>query len=238
MVRMINLGGFFDGRPEDYASGARTPGRYRNERLAKAMAEIGMIDKVGFGIHDMVQVQRQRFLPLPDYEGSSPLRTVFNVYGQEIDANYSHWLMERTDLPIEHVLWLDRLQKKLKLSTAQVAELRRAGLVEGRSPKLHISVQMATATGQEVEYLNQRRPDVADYKTVLCKLLALGPQPRTKVDALLLPKLQLWIPELAKRKEYVKALLKEMSKEGRIQNIGGRTKAALWALVPNSSQSK
>ena len=238
MVRMINLGGFFDGQPEDYASGARTPGRYRNERLAKAMAEIGMIDKVGFGIHDMVQVQRQRFLPLPDYEGSSPLRTVFNVYGQEIDANYSHWLMERTDLPIEHVLWLDRLQKKLKLSAAQVAELRRAGLVEGRSPKLHISAQMATATGQEVEYLNQRRPDVADYKTVLCKLLALGPQPRTKVDALLLPKLQLWIPELAKRKEYVKALLKEMSKEGRIQNIGGRTKAALWALVPNSSQSK
>ena len=238
MVRMINLGGFFDGQPEDYASGARTPGRYRNERLAKAMAEIGMIDKVGFGIHDMVQVQRQRFLPLPDYEGSSPLRTVFNVYGQEIDANYSHWLMERTDLPIEHVLWLDRLQKKLKLSAAQVAELRRAGLVEGRSPKLHISAQMATATGQEVEYLNQRRPDVADYKPVLCKLLALGPQPRTKVDALLLPKLQLWIPELAKRKEYVKALLKEMSKEGRIQNIGGRTKAALWALVPNSSQSK
>jgi ATP-dependent DNA helicase RecG len=46
-------------------------------------------------------------LPLPDYEGSSPLRTVFNVYGQEIDENYSHWLMERTDLPIEHVLWLD-----------------------------------------------------------------------------------------------------------------------------------
>ncbi len=238
MVRMINLGGFFDGQPEDYASGARTPGRYRNERLTKAMAEIGMIDKVGFGIHDMVQVQRQRFLPLPDYEGSSPLRTVFNVYGQEIDANYSHWLMERTDLPIEHVLWLDRLQKKLKLSAAQVAELRRAGLVEGRSPKLHISAQMATATGQEVEYLNQRRPDVADYKTVLCKLLALGPQPRAKVDALLLPKLQLWIPELAKRKEYVKALLKEMSKEGRIQNIGGRTKAALWALAPNNSQSK
>lgn len=238
LVRMINLGGFFDGKPEDYASGERTPGRYRNERLAKAMAEIGMIDKVGFGIHDMVQAQRRRFLPLPDYEGSSPLRTVFNVYGQEIDENYSHWLMERTDLSIEHVLWLDRLQKKLKLDAAQVAELRRAGLVEGRSPKLHISAQMATATGQEVEYLNQRRPDVEDYKTVLCKLLALGPQPRTKVDALLLPKLQLWIPELSKRKEYVKALLKEMSKEERIQNIGGRTKAALWALAPNSSQSK
>ena len=237
LVRMINLGGFFDGQPDDYASGARTPERYRNERLAKAMAEVGMIDKVGFGIHDMVQAQRRRFLPLPDYEGSSPLRTVFNVYGQEIDENYSRWLMERTDLPIEHVLWLHRVQKKRKLDAAQVAELRRAGLIEGRSPKLYISAQLAVATGQEVEYLNQRRPDADDYKAALCKLLALGPQPRAKVDGLLLPKLQLWIPELAQRKEYIRVLLKEMSKEGRIQNIGGPTRAALWALTPNGESS-
>jgi ATP-dependent DNA helicase RecG len=238
LVRMINLGGFFDGQPDEYASGARTPERYRNERLAKAMAEVGMIDKVGFGIHDMVLAQRRRFLPLPDYEGSSPLRTVFNVYGQEIDENYSHWLMERTDLPIEHVLWLDRVQKKRKLDAAQVAELRRAGLIEGRSPKLYISAQLAVATGQEVAYLNQRRPDADDYKAAVCKLLAMGPQPRAKVDELLLPKLQLWIPELAQRKAYIKALLKEMSKEGRIRNIGGPTKAALWALVSDDATNK
>ena len=54
------------------------------------MAEVGMIDKVGFGIHDMVQAQRRRFLPLPDYEGSSLLRTVFTIYGQGIDETYSH----------------------------------------------------------------------------------------------------------------------------------------------------
>ena len=185
LVRMINLGGFFDGQPEDYASGTRTPGRYRNDRLAKAMAEVGMIDKVGFGIHDMVQAQRRRFLPLPDYEGSSLLRTVFNIYGQEIDENYSHWLMERTDLPIEHVLWLDRLQKKLRLDAAQVAELRRAGLIEGRSPKLHISAQMAVATDQEVEYLNHKGLDSKHYKGLVLGLLALGPQPRAKINAML-----------------------------------------------------
>lgn len=232
-VRMINLGGFFDGKPEDYASGARTPERYRNERLARAMAEVGMIDKVGFGIHDMVLAQRRRFLPLPDYDGSSVNRTVFNIYGQEIDTNYTHWLMERTDLPIEHVLWLDRLQKKQKLDAMQVAELRRARLLEGRSPTLHISAQVAVATGLEVAYLNQRRPDADDYKAAIYKLLTLGPQPRSKVDDLLLPKLQLWIPALPRRKEYIKTLLKELSKEGRIENIGGRTRAAMWALAPN-----
>jgi ATP-dependent DNA helicase RecG len=235
---MINLGGFFDGQPDDYASGTRTPARYRNERLAKAMAEVGMIDKVGFGIHDMVLAQRRRFLPLPDYEGSSPLRTVFNVYGQEIDENYSHWLMERTDLPIEHVLWLDRVQKKRKLDTAQVAELRRAGLIEGRSPNLHISAQLAVATGQEVAYLNRRRPDADDYKTAVCRLLALGPQPRTKIDELLMPKLMVWIAGAQERKKYIKDLLADMARQGTIRNIGKPTRGALWMLAAPMSANE
>lgn len=227
---MINLGGFFDGKPEDYASGERTPGRYRNERLAKAMAEIGMIDKVGFGIHEMVETQRRRFLPLPDYEGSTPLRTVFNVYGQEIDENYSHWLMERTDLSIEHVLWLDRLQKKLKLDAAQVAELRRAGLVEGRSPKLHISGQIAAATGQEVDYLNHKGLDSKHYKGLVLGLLALGPQPRTKINNMLLPKLPAAIAPGSSQKTYIKNLLQDMAREQLIENAGGATQAARWQL--------
>ena len=235
LVRMINLGGFFDGKPEDYASGTRTPGLYRNERLAKAMAEVGMIDKVGFGIHDMVQAQRRRFLPLPDYEGSSAVRTVFNVYGQEIDENYSHWLMERTDLPIEHVLWLDRLQKKHKLDAAQVAELRRAGLVEGRSPKLHISARMAVAMGQEVEYLNHKGLDSKHYRGLVLELLAFGPQPRAKINAMLLPKLPASIATGSSQRTYIKNLLQDMVREQLIENAGGATQAALWRLKPRGS---
>ncbi|WP_374353914.1 RNA-binding domain-containing protein [Limnohabitans sp.] len=230
LVRMINLGGFFDGQPDEYASGTRTPERYRNERLAKAMAEVGMIDKVGFGIHDMVLAQRRRFLPLPDYEGSSPLRTVFNVYGQEIDENYSHWLMERTDLPIEHVLWLDRVQKKQRLDAAQVAELRRAGLIEGRSPRLHISARLAVALGQEVEYLDNKGLDAKHYKALVLDLLALGPQRRAKINAMLLSKLPASIASDRSRKVYIKNLLQDMVREGSIENAGGATNAALWRL--------
>lgn len=230
LVRMTNLGGFFDGQPDDYASGARTPERYRNERLAKAMAEVGMIDKVGFGIHDMVLAQRRRFLPLPDYEGSSPLRTVFNVYGQEIDENYSHWLMERTDLPIEHVLWLDRVQKKRKLDAVQVAELRRAGLIEGRSPRLHISAKLAVALGQEVEYLDSKGLDAKHYKALVLDLLALGPQRRAKINAMLLSKLPASIASDHSRKVYIKNLLQDMVRDGSIENAGGATNAALWRL--------
>ncbi|WP_024539782.1 RNA-binding domain-containing protein [Comamonas badia] len=228
LVRMTNLGGFFDGQPDDYASGARTPERYRNERLAKAMAEVGMIDKVGFGIHDMVLAQRRRFLPLPDYEGSSPLRTVFSVYGQEIDENYSHWLMQRADLSIEHVLWLDRVQKKRKLDAAQVAELRQAGLIEGRSPRLMISAQLAVALGQEVEYVNHKGLDAKHYKALVLDLLALGSQRRAKINAMLLPKLPASISSERSRKIYIKNLLQDMVHEDLIENVGGATNAALW----------
>ncbi len=229
-VRMINLGGFFDGNPDDYASGTRTPERYRNERLARAMAEVGMIDKVGFGIHDMVQAQRRRFLPLPDYDGSSANRTVFNIYGQEIDTNYTHWLMERTDLPIEHVLWLDRLQKKLKLDTSQLAELRKAKLIEGRGSKLSITARLAIATGQEVDYVNNKGINAKHYKALVLELLALGAQPRQKINAMLQPKLPAAIATEKSQLQYIKNLLQEMARDQQIENVGGATRAAKWQL--------
>ena len=214
LVRMINLGGFFDGQPEDYASGTRTPERYRNERLAKAMAELGMIDKAGFGIHEMVKAQRQRFLPLPDYEGSSALRTVFNVYGQEIDENYTHWLMQRTDLPIEHVLWLDRLQKQRKLDATQVAELRKAGLVEGRKPNLFVSAYVANATETRTEYTRNKGLDNHYYKTlVLQHLREFKTASASELRDLLLTKLHDSLT-LAQKESKVKNLLTALRTSG------------------------
>jgi ATP-dependent DNA helicase RecG len=170
-VRMINHGGFFDGRPEDYFGGEHTPTRYRNDRLARAMSEIGMIDKAGFGIHDMVEAQRRRFLPLPDYEGSSANQTRFNIYGQAIDENYSKLLMERSDLPIEHVLWLDRIQKRLKLDARQIAELRAARLIEGRKPHWHVSATIAAATNAQSDYILNRGFNDDYYKRLMLERL-------------------------------------------------------------------
>lgn len=87
-LRLSNLGSFVDGKPEDYFTGERTPSVYRNPWLAVAMNNIGMIDKGGYGIGDMVRSQRKRYLPLPDFEGSTPNETAFNIYGQQIDENY------------------------------------------------------------------------------------------------------------------------------------------------------
>ena len=166
-LRLNNLGGFVDGRPEDYFEGRRTPEKYRNYRLVEAMRLIGMIDRGGFGIRDMVATQRKRYLPLPDYEGSSANQTVFHIYGQTIDKNYSQLLMERSDLPLEQVVWLDRVQKKHRIADDQAATLRRAKLIEGRKPNFFVSAHVADATNMRAQYTRNKGLTDHYYKTLI-----------------------------------------------------------------------
>jgi ATP-dependent DNA helicase RecG len=166
-LRLTNPGSFVDGRPEDYFDGSRTPEKYRNPRLVHAMRLIGMIDKGGFGIRDMVAAQRRRYLPLPDYEGSAPNQTVFNIYGQAIDENYSKLLMERADLPLEQVIWLDRVQKKHRIADVQANSLKRARLIEGRKPNFFVAAHVADATDTRAEYTRNKGLNDHYYKTLI-----------------------------------------------------------------------
>ena len=166
-LRLTNLGGFVDGKPEDYYIGERTPSVYRNPWLAVAMNNIGMIDKGGYGIRDMVASQRKRYLPLPDYEGSTQIETVFNVYGQQIDENYSRMLIERSDLPLEQVIWLDRVQKKHRIADVQAVVLRTAKLIEGRKPNFFVSANIAEATDTRTDYTRNKGLDDHYYKTLV-----------------------------------------------------------------------
>lgn len=45
-----NEGAFYEGQPIDYIAGHKTPRRYRNLFLAQAMAELNMIDTMGYGM--------------------------------------------------------------------------------------------------------------------------------------------------------------------------------------------
>jgi ATP-dependent DNA helicase RecG len=230
-LRLVNAGGFVDGRPEDYFGGGRTPRLYRNLWLASAMNEIGMIDKGGFGISDMVQIQRKRFLPLPDYLGSSPIETVFNVMGQTLSLDYSRLLMEQPQIDLATVLLLDLLQKGHTLSAAQRQQLRQRGLIEGRGARTTISAGVAAATGREAEYVHASGLDNEHFQALVRKMLALGPQPRAAINRLLLDKLPATIVGDERRRAYVKTLLQDMVRRGEIQNVGGQTKAARWGLV-------
>lgn len=59
-----NEGSFYEGTPDDYVLGERTPHRYRNPFLVQAMVELGMIDTMGYGIHRMHKGQAKRYFPL------------------------------------------------------------------------------------------------------------------------------------------------------------------------------
>lgn len=227
---LTNAGGFVDGRPEDYFGGGRTPNLYRNPWLAAAMDEIGMIDKAGFGISDMVRIQRERFLPLPDYQGSTASRTVFNVMGQSLSQDYSRLLMERPDIDLADVLLLDLLQKNLPLTSDQRRYLRDRGLIEGRGARVTISAGVAAATGREAEYVEASGLNDMHFRALVLKLLSTGPQPRTTINRLLLDKLPATIMGNGARRRYVTNLLREMARRGTIENVGGATKAARWAL--------
>lgn len=88
---------------------------------------------------------------------------------------------------------------------------------------------VAVATEQEVAYLNHKGLDSKHYKGLVLGLLALGPQPRAKINAMLLPKLPAAIA-LSSQKTFIKNLLQDMVREQLIENAGGATQAALWRL--------
>ncbi|KAA6337910.1 hypothetical protein EZS27_014038 [termite gut metagenome] len=60
-----NAGNFFEGTPEEYCLGEKTPKHYRNPWLVNAMFNLGMIDRLGYGIHSLYLSQRNRFFHYP-----------------------------------------------------------------------------------------------------------------------------------------------------------------------------
>ena len=233
-LRLTNLGRFVDGRPEDYFTGDRTPSVYRNPWLALAMNNIGMIDKGGYGIRDMVASQRKRFLPLPDYEGSTAAETVFNIYGQAIDENYSQLLMERSDLPLEQVIWLDRVQKKHRIGDDQAKVLRRAKLIEGRKPNFFVSAHVADATDTRAEYTRNKGLDDHYYKKLILQhIQKFRSVPAGELRDLLLNKLpdSLTITQKQVKIKNLLASLRVTGLEGLKIMTTGTGKGARWEIT-------
>lgn len=225
-----NEGSFFEGRPEDYIAGARTPRRYRNPFLAQAMAELNMIDTMGYGIHEMHVGQARRYFPMPDYDLSEPQAVKMTIHGRVVDPAYSRLLIQKTDLPLEDILALDRVQKKLPLNDEGVLRhLRKAGLIEGRKPNFHVSATVAEATGSKAEYIRTRAQGDAHYgKLVMDYLEKFGGATRQEVDDLLLPLLHGALTE-AQKANKISYLLTKMRRGGQIVNTGS-DKSPHWEI--------
>lgn len=187
-----NRGRFFDGSPEDYILGDKVPDDYRNPFLVQAMANIKMIDTEGFGIHKLYVKQKERFLPMPDYDKSDDNHVVLTLPGTIIDEDYSLMLMENADIDLATAVLLDKVQKGKgdQISEPALKMLRKRKLVEGRKSHLYVSKMVAKATNQEVNYtLTKGFDDAECIEWVVKALKDHGTLKRNQINELLWSKL-------------------------------------------------
>lgn len=233
-LEFVNVGAFFEGSPDDYVEGKKLPHHYRNPFLARAMSLLNMIDTMGIGIHDMHARQARRYFPLPDYDLSERDAVTLTIHGRVVDPAYSEWLMQKTDLPLTDILALDRVQKKLPISKEAATRLKRAKLIEGRRPNLHISSVVAAATGTKAEYIRTRSQNDAIYEKLLTDyLLEYGECSRSEIDELLQPVLSELLSENEKSNK-INNLLTKWRRAGVIVNKGS-DRASRWTLAEKKS---
>lgn len=225
-----NDGGFYEGVPADYLLGTKTPRRYRNPFLVNAMAELGMIDTMGYGIYQMHIGQARRYFPMPDYDLSEANVTRMTLYGGVIDQAYSEMLMLKTNLPLADILALDRVQKKLPVSDVMTKHLRHAGLIEGRKPNLYVSASVAKATDSKATYIRMRAQDDDYYaKLVMDYLRQYDHASKKEIKQLLLNKLSDALTEKQKSNK-INNLLTKLRLSGKIFNSGSDA-ASSWKIV-------
>ena len=229
LLTFDNCGSFFEGMPDDYILGDKTPDRYRNPFLVRAMSELYMIDRMGYGIKRMNEVQAKRYLPLPDYDLSNPEKVRLTMYGSVVDPEYTRLLLSNTNLPLADVLALDRVQKHMDIPNGVANRLRRKGLIEGRKPHLHVTPGIAAATDTKSEFIRAHSQDDVFYGRLVEQYLKkFGTSTRSDLDDLLEPKLGDELSAEEKRRK-VSKLLTAMRKSGVITNTGSR-RYSKWSL--------
>ena len=183
---------------------------------------------VGVGLVNTLKLksdeQKKRYFPLPDYSNSNLEKVILEIYGQEIDENYSKMLMENSELDLEAVILLDRVQKKLSITKDAAVLLRKQNLIEGRKPNYFVSAFVAKITGQKAAYTKNKGFSKIYYLDFLLKAInEHGSLSRKDIDDLLIDKL----PDIYNKKQKkvkVNNLIAELRRKGEIKNIGSDAK--------------
>ena len=94
----------------------------------------------------MFQSQKDRYLPMPDYDLTTSYEVILNLPGTIIDENYSLMQLAKQDMLQKDAVLLDQVQKGKPINDKAIKKLRKEGLIEGRKPHLYVSKQVAKAT--------------------------------------------------------------------------------------------
>lgn len=226
-----NYGSFIPGSVERVIQDDAPEEKYRNKFLATAMVNLNMVDTIGSGIRKMFLFQKARFFPMPEYDFSNN-RVKVTVIGKVLDMDYATVLARDSELTLEEIILLDKIQKGKgkNLSQAEVKHLKKRGLVEGIKPNYFISAKVAQKTGQKAGYTKARGFDKSKYFELIKNFIEqYGYAERKDIDELLLDILPNWMNESQKRIK-INNLISELRRKGKIVNEGSDAKPK-WVLL-------
>lgn len=221
-----NSGNFFEGIPEDYIEGKKTPSSYRNPFLVRAMVNLKMIDTQGYGIHAMYLHQKERYLPMPYYEKENTNKVTLVIPGTVLNKDYSLLLMQNDNIDLTTAVLLDHVQKKEPINDKAAKMLRSKKLIEGRKPNYYISRRVAATTGQKAEYTKLKGLNDDYYTQMILTALAQHKKLRkADFEKILLNKL----PDILTAEQKTRKISNLLSKLRKQKKIVCTSR--IWSLV-------
>lgn len=237
-VQFSNMGAFAPGTLEKVLHDDGRPRFYLNRQLTEAMVELNMIDTIGSGIKRMFKKQQKRYMPMPDYDISTAPEEMVRVvlYGKVLDERYTRLLIRQTDLSLDEIVLLDKLQKKVRISQDDAKRLRKNKLIEGRYPNVYPAAVIAENTQKVEEYLENRAFDDAFYVQQILNFICIkGSASRSDIRKWLKDKLSNALTDEQKESKIGNLLSVTMRGQGLIHNVGG-TGHSVWQLTPHGSE--
>ena len=166
---------------------------------------------------------------MPEYDLSGG-KVKVTVIGKVLDLDFARVLARSTDLTLDEIIMLDKVQKRKRLRQGEEKHLRSKKLIEGRKPNYFISARVAQQTGQKAAYTKNKPFDKVYYLDLIEKAIREHSYVERKdVDELLWRKLPDWMNDNQKKIK-INNLLAELSRKKRIRNNGSDAKPR-WVLI-------
>jgi ATP-dependent DNA helicase RecG len=224
-----NYGSFLPKSVEDVVLKDAPEEVYRNPFLVEAMKNLDMIETQGGGIKKMFNFQKQRFFPLPDFDFEDN-KVKVTIIGKILDENFARILIDNSELKLEEIILLDKVQKKKEVSETEFKHLKKYKYIEGRKPNIYLSHDIVVSVNNEElkrEYLENRSFDDSHFKEMILEYLKKwGKCKRDKIDNLIVPKLSAVLNENQKKKKVSNFLL-ALKNENKIICLPGY----LWDII-------
>lgn len=224
-----NYGSFLPKSVEDVVLKDTPEEVYRNPFLVEAMKNLDMIETQGGGIRKIFNFQKQRFFPLPDYNFEDN-KVKVTIIGKILDENFARIIIKNSELGLDEIILLDKVQKKKEISENEFKFLKKEKYIEGRRTSTYLSYKIVESTNDEnlqAEYLANRSFDDSHFKEMILECLKRwGKTKRDKIDNLIIPKLSTALSD-EKKKNKVTNYLSALRIEGKIVNTPGY----FWEIV-------